>query len=362
MKNILYTIPLFTLLLACENDMQKPETQLVTTPSVCPVSHPELAGTEYRFDGITRIENITETSVDLHWDHNDGFISYHIIDFKPEGREIIKTINAPINKFTLTGLTPNKEYKILVKALDKHGFTDFNLNYKTFKTLPWPYFNNEISASFNGAQAIKLKASNNYLSNNKFSISTWFKSTNEQSSEGRIFTIHSDDTAKTLISIGVKDADLFIKYRNESGSLKTTNLEYDYTSSNWSHIAITYNGSLLTTYINGIQNKNIRVKLAEAGNFPAHIGSFSGTNQKGFIGQVDELSFFDSFLNRNDIKSLYNAGDATNLHQFRKSAKLISWFQLGDFQSDSNQLIKDVISGFDGLPINQDLSFVEDAP
>jgi hypothetical protein len=359
--NILILVTLFSIV-GCEDELKKADTQVVTTPTLCPPSHPELQGSEYHFQGLDQISNVAQTSMELNWKHVDGLQLYHIIEFKPEGREIVATLRAPIEKYVAKGLNPDKEYTYMIKAFDKHGFSDFNMKVLTEKTLPWPYFNNESSLRFNGSQSVNIGSSSVFKLKNKMSFSLWFKTGERHSHEARLITLHSKTDPSTAISIGMQGDKLFSKFKDKSNTLRTIEVDSNYFDMKWHHVGLSFNGNIYSLYLDGNLVAKYRGTLNGLGTSAAFIGSFTGI-QKGYIGRIDEVSIYNTSLNRKDFDLLYNHGEAGNLLNHHKNEQLVSWYQFGDDPKDSKDNIEDVISDNNGIPLNIDKTdFVLDAP
>lgn len=79
-------------------------------------------------------------------------------------------------------------------------------------------------------------------------------------------------------------------------------------SDTWYHIAVTYNGTTVTFYINGVAvgTTNSLVKATQTGPYSFMAGGDSAANN--WRGKIDEVSFFSSVLTAPQILGLYNAG------------------------------------------------------
>jgi hypothetical protein len=360
--NFLLIITLLSSLLACENELNETKTDIVTTPTLCPPSHPELQGSQYKFNGLESFTEITQTSLKLNWKHIEGFQLYHIIEYRPEGRKVIATLKAPQEGYTIKGLTPDKEYTYMVKAFDESGYSDINLNQLTISTLPWPYFNNESSLSFNGAQSVNIGNSSNFKLKNKMSFSLWFKTSDRHSHEARLITLHSKTDPSTAVSIGLQGDKIFSKFTDKNNILRTIQIDSNYFDNKWHQVGLSFNGSLYSLFIDGQLVAKYRGTLTGLGTSSAFIGSFSGI-QKGFIGKIDEVSVYKTSLNRKDFNLLYNHGKADNLLNHTKVNQLVSWYQFGDNPKDSKDNIEDVVSNNNGTPLNiKSSDFILDAP
>lgn len=361
MKTILLSITLI-FLLSCEDKVVEPSTTYINTPAACPPTNPETEPTNLSFDGLVDVTNISQTSAKLHWEHVEGFHQYHIINLATNERKILKSLNAPKKKVTLNGLTPDTEYQFIVRALDKTGRLDSNLQVKTIRTLPWPNYANLRSIQLNGAQSLRLAASNKYNLSKKLTISTWFKTANANDHEGRIITFHRADQASSALSLGVQSNKLLLHVTKATGEQRTVQKNFDFSQNKWHHVALTINHSKIKVFIDGNAFLNYKAELVSFGNHPAHIGSYTGI-QKGFIGRIDEVAIFNNYYGKGDILTIYNQGQATDLQAIPHANDLVSWYQMGDHVNDTHNDLTDVISGHHAKSLNlEETDIVIDSP
>ena len=83
----------------------------------------------------------------------------------------------------------------------------------------------------------------------------------------------------------------------------------------WYHVAMIYDGSSLSGYVNGLLDGTIAASGAvQATDYPLRIGAYApvtGTHAKAyFAGQVDEVSLYNRALSANEIQAIYQAGSA----------------------------------------------------
>jgi hypothetical protein len=80
----------------------------------------------------------------------------------------------------------------------------------------------------------------------------------------------------------------------------------------WSHIAVTYDGSQIKFYINGVLDTTITGLSGNINSLtgPFEIGSRSAYPEYSFAGSIDEVDVFNVVLSQAQIQSIYNAGSA----------------------------------------------------
>lgn len=155
-----------------------------------------------------------------------------------------------------------------------------------------------------------------------FSFLAWVRPSEITSSTGngnRIFTIHRGVNAGSSIALSLGGSNKLGYYDHSSGS-------WSYYSSGmglnvWAMVGITYNGSCLQLYKNGMPVGGcISKNLLGGGSFPLHIGDYKGTDSLAFKGEMDELSFWSVGLSNSDVLKVYNQQVGS------KVDKLESWF------------------------------------
>ena len=138
MKFLISIILIFTL--GCDDKITESETQVVDRPTACPSPNPELEASEYLFAGIQSVDSINRTSAVVTWESNSNFENYFVISVGSVDRKIIGTASSGDTELTIRGLTPNTNYRLLVRAIDRKGFMEPNDKTISFTTLPWPKF------------------------------------------------------------------------------------------------------------------------------------------------------------------------------------------------------------------------------
>lgn len=105
------------------------------------------------------------------------------------------------------------------------------------------------------------------------------------------------------------DVDGAGNYRLRAGGTAPLHLNIGPTSASFQHLAVTYDGSVIKTYLNG--------QLSSTGNWTGAILTFTalriGVNRADgayFNGLIDEVEVFNRPLAQSEIQSIYNAGSA----------------------------------------------------
>ena len=117
------------------------------------------------------------------------------------------------------------------------------------------------------------------------------------------------------------------------GTLRITGA-IDVATNNWTHVAITWNGSLnsgLVLYVNGSADSgaavtgSITATNTTTGSFT--IATVNGSFAVGFVaGNIDEMAYWTSVLSASNITAIYNSGKPDDL----TSLSPLSWWRMGD--------------------------------
>ena len=357
------TILIFSFI-ACEDNLNKTQTVTQTAPA-CedPGETGGIQPSPLQFEGIDSVNKVEMTSARIIWNHVEGFYQYHIIQKGQFEDKILKTVKAPKKQVTLNGLTPDTTYEIIVRAIDKSGKIDNNSKKLSFTTLPWPNFNNMKSLSLNGNQFADIGASSNFNTKGAKTISLWFNAQSFEKSVfiDRLFTFFHDNIASSGLSVGVEKDKLTLVYTNKRKVLHTQSVTTTLNIKVWNHLVTTYNNSFIFLYLNGTQVLKVKDTLDHFGSHPAKIGSF--TYRHGFHGYIDEFAFYDSSMNSNEVKKIYNSGLTQDLQLTVKKKRLKTWLRMGDDQSDSSTHIQDLIGDNHASPsTGSDFTFAQEAP
>ena len=169
--------------------------------------------------------------------------------------------------------------------------------------------------------------SNSSLQLNEFTVSAWFKTShfyfNEQEPTPYHFIVGkggvgSENVGKNL-NYGIWMTDL----DNIQGGFETeTGIDYfvkakdiKYNDGNWHYVALTYDGNLLSLYIDGTL-RDIKItddaKPDSTTILPLSIGVKPNAKNGFFIGSVDEINIWNIPLSEEQIKSVYESGAISN--------------------------------------------------
>lgn len=194
-----------------------------------------------------------------------------------------------------------------------------------------------------------------------FTLSGWFKSPNtgtknymEKMASNRGYRLL--DSGGNKVQFEFRGASTTDRIRVETSSVTDMN------DGNWHNVCITYDGSGTAAgvkmYIDAAQkglttlNDGLVSDPLNSGVFSIGSRSGGGTN---FVGNIDEISIWDSALTAIQVAELYNSGFATDLSQ-HSNTSLKAWWAMDDINYPT---VPDTVSGLNGTMINMTPGDVE---
>jgi subtilisin-like proprotein convertase family protein len=189
--------------------------------------------------------------------------------------------------------------------------------------------------NFDGSGEVRVNDNAN-LNVQRFTIETWVFPTSLDGEMKTILYKESDNSALRQYALAVKGAtnyscvgtintgELAFTIYGTTGS-PLQNLPVDFCGwvngggniplNQWTHVALTYDGNSVKTYINGVVSRNYTNVTASVAPFsgPLRIGSRSPAivgpfPRERFNGLIDETAIYDFALDHCEIQAIYNAG------------------------------------------------------
>lgn len=95
----------------------------------------------------------------------------------------------------------------------------------------------------------------------------------------------------------------------------------------WTHVAVTFNNTVASFYINGLFSQSSNVTGVNTSAGAIYVGN-SSNNLYGFSGYIDDVRVYTSVLSASDISAIYNSGTGTEaeLTQLSQPQALKSYF------------------------------------
>lgn len=194
-------------------------------------------------------------------------------------------------------------------------------------------FTNDYSLSFDGSDDyMDLGTSSTLSPTSALTISAWIYING--AGTGSLPTIYSSSKSSAGTAGGIALAYVSNKirfYLDQSGSSSWVFAESNSTmnTSQWYHLAGTWNGSTVTLYVNGTAQTTTgsATTIGYNTDFPATIGRYSTSY---FEGLVEEVSLFNSALSSSDIASLRDTSGSNPVPADISSLSPVAWWRMGD--------------------------------
>ena len=223
--------------------------------------------------------------------------------------------------------------------------------------------------SYSNAYSVDLDGTNDYIDlgtsstlnpTSALTISAWVYING--AGTGSLPTIYSSskNSAGSMGGIALAYASNKIRfYLDETGSSSWVFAESNSTmnTSQWYHLAGTWNGSTVTLYVNGTAQTTTgsATTIGYNTDFPATIGRYTSNY---FQGLIDEVAFFNSALSASDITTMYNSGVPTDI----TSLSPVGWWRMGDNDSGTGTTITDQGSGSNDGTLTNSPTFSSSVP
>lgn len=129
-------------------------------------------------------------------------------------------------------------------------------------------------------------------------------------SENRIVTLFKGPGATAVsLAMGSGSADrgyLGIGFHNRRAFVGTHG-DRQVEAGRWYHVALTYDGRTLRTYLNGEPDQTVATQLAPCSATRATVGAFS-PQKHGFVGSIDDVVILGRAASAEEVSALYQAG------------------------------------------------------
>ncbi len=365
MKGKLVILLSLFLIISCNDEvttsdlaMAEPRPDTGTVPNL-----PAPKCDEFQFSGVSKVDEIRETSVKLHWDaYNEAasFVIFKVVDGK---KAFVATTKGTQNSYTVTGLKAGETYTYIVNVMNMAGKGDGNAKAFSVTTIPWEGYANNSSLYFSGEQSLVLPSSETLLPNDKkFTISIWFKTLSNQNGE-RLITFHneaSSDSSAVYLALG--NNEVIFGYKNKSHFIKKMKYPLVYNSGNWHHLVGVFGHDKYYFYIDGKRRLRAHDTFAGFSSKVAYIGSYNGSRMN-VESYIDEVSTWKTALSASAISEIFNGGSSFDLLRHSKQRKLTAWYRMGDGSGDDTRMIYDQKNNYNAIGLSFDPSdFSTDSP
>ena len=220
---------------------------------------------------------------------------------------------------------------------------------------------NENVGVFTTAMTVHAWVKADQLENNKYIIAKG----NAQSSGQRAYSLRSPNA--TGSNANKWEAALTTEYTTDGGGLNSIEYQLYSTSdaslTEWTHLAMTFDGSDIKFYINGSLETTQSVTGNDINNPQIHpnaadedfrIGDMAGSGDYNFDGKIDAPAIWNTALSSSQISNLYNSGNGLSPTEVATSNLQGYW----NFEDNLN----DLTSNDNNLGSSGGLSYVSDVP
>jgi len=154
------------------------------------------------------------------------------------------------------------------------------------------------------------------LSLEKFSVAAWFKTSKNYTDEGLIVNKggFGSELAGQNLNYGIwmdKDEKIRAGFETASGTDYFLQSTSTYSDNNWHYAVVTYDGSNVRLYIDGLQvaGRTFAITPPDTGGTqPLRIGANSRGNDNYFTGAIDEVRVWSSAFTATNVANQYYSG------------------------------------------------------
>lgn len=138
-------------------------------------------------------------------------------------------------------------------------------------------------------------------------FSFWFNYSSINASFGRIISKTQSGVTDVML-LAIDTSNRLNVHLNDSANLNTSFSTLS--TGTWYHYVVTWDGSNVKTYKNGVLETNaVSTKVLQANGQNFYIGG-TDVNTQGITGSVDEIAFFPRAISATEVTSIYGAGSA----------------------------------------------------
>ncbi len=191
---------------------------------------------------------------------------------------------------------------------------------------------NNYSMNFDGSNDFIEISYNSIFNQSVYSFSFWIK--NDSNSTGGDKGIICADTSTRGFAIQQNSQVLKFTPNISSGASTVSDSDFFNTTSTWIHCALTFDGTDLILYKNGVSaaTQSSGTLTLNANNNNLTIGNNPFTSGRFFAGSVDEVAIWNTALTSTQVQSIYDA-TSTNLTKDLTTvsgSNLVYWNRMGD--------------------------------
>ena len=148
----------------------------------------------------------------------------------------------------------------------------------------------------------------------------------------------------------------FTAWLTLGGTFYTSHNDEGFSDNNkWVNLTVTWDGSDLILYVNGIAGDVTSASgtIDNSTTYNFHIGGYSNVTSSSYDGQLSNCSVWNTALTQAQVSEIYNVGVPSNLNNHSAYSNLVSWWQLGSNSSfNTNWTVLDEKGSNNGTSVN----------
>jgi hypothetical protein len=158
----------------------------------------------------------------------------------------------------------------------------------------------------------------------------------------RLINLHRGQNPGSALNLSLKSERIVLGV-HDGNKYHSVENKKSYDDGEWHHFLITKKKNKIFIYFDGIKINEYEGEFSGLGTFPAQLGSYNG---KGYYytGELDEVSLWQSYFSKSDVKRLYNEGVPSNVFYHRQVTSILHWWRLGDNKKDTEESLIDVVA------------------
>ncbi len=139
--------------------------------------------------------------------------------------------------------------------------------------------------------------------NKTLTIEAWIKHDGESDADGRIFDkLDGNNRGYDLHLVGTGE-EVPVQFTHGGNSSRTITSDTGVPAGRWTHVAVTYDGSTLSLYVNGELDRSLDDDFEIwDGNASPHVGTNESAGGNFFSGEIDELRIWDTNRTATEIR------------------------------------------------------------
>ena len=198
--------------------------------------------------------------------------------------------------------------KFRIMTLNSNGYLETNHNFEGISYITFgfsPQISEERSIKFDGVDDFIEINETADINPSEFTISAWIKHNSETSTKASIVSKRSSNFSTGFDFSLVSNNRIKIIWKNEQAQSLVSNTSIP--NNEWHHVAVTYNNSIVSIYIDGVLDTSAFKSTLIPNNESLLIGaSDKNSPVQHFKGSIDEVRIWNIGLNQDQLRFIMN--------------------------------------------------------